>query len=398
MKNFEELENFIKENPKNWQDKLKKAPYNLRSVTQFPNNPDWYLLNYNLIESDLNNKIVKQCRGTCVEVKDNNVKVICAPYIKFFDINDGHADTINWNSSKLKCEEKVDGMIQKMFKYNGRGYWVTNGGVSNDTPLDYKTDEVKNYKELLAKCLNAPAVITDDDFELKADWVDNIPDGWTLMFEITSPQNKIICEYSEYKAWFHGARDAEGVEHSPEEVKEMFGIPYDIPKRYNLSNKEDILAALEKFNGKEQEGFVVVDEENWTRVKMKCPSYLALKYIRDHDTPEGIWRLCLAESHDDFPELKEKTDKQVEEIKIFKREFISTMDYAKDVWENDYKKNRKEFALWVTSQIPVSLRPIYFKAADGKDSNEYLNELWNSWKEKSKGYEMYCSVYKDLIK
>lgn len=106
MKNFEELENFIKENPKNWQDKLKKAPYNLKSVTQFPNNPNWYLLNYNLIESDLNNKIVKQCRGTCVEVKDNNVKVICAPYIKFFDINDGHADTINWNSSKLKCEEK----------------------------------------------------------------------------------------------------------------------------------------------------------------------------------------------------------------------------------------------------------------------------------------------------
>lgn len=398
MKNFEELENFIKENPKNWQDKLKKAPYNLKSVTQFPYNKNWYLLNYNLFESDLDNKIVKQCRGTCVEVIGDSVKVICAPYLKFFDINDPHADKINWNSSKLKCESKLDGQLEKFFKYNGRGYWVTNGGVSNDTPLDYKTDEVKNYKELLAKCFNAPAVFTDDDFELKADWVDNIPDGWTLMFEITSPQNKIICEYSEYKAWFHGARDAEGVEHSPEEVKEMFGIPYDIPKRYNLSNKEDILAALEKFSGKEQEGFVVVDEENWTRVKMKCPSYLALKYIRDHDTPEGIWRLCLTESHDDFPELKEKTDKQVEEIKIFKREFISTMDYAKDVWENDYKKNRKEFALWVTSQVPPSLRPIYFKAADGKDSNEYLNELWNSWKEKSKGYEVYCSVYKDLIK
>jgi len=219
-----------------------------------------------------------------------------------------------------------------------------------------------------------------------------------LMFELTSPQNKIICEYEETKLWFHGARDADGIEHSPEEVKKMFDLPYDIPKRYNLSNREDILAALEKFSGKSQEGFVVVDEANWTRVKMKCPSYLALKYIRDHDTPEGIWRLCITESHDDFPELKEKTDKQVAEIKTFKREFISTMDYAKDVWENDYKKNRKEFALWVTSQVPPSLRPIYFKAADGKDSNEYLNELWDSWKEKSKGYEMYCSVYKDLIK
>jgi hypothetical protein len=218
------------------------------------------------------------------------------------------------------------------------------------------------------------------------------------MFELTSPQNKIICEYEETKLWFHGARDAEGIEHSPEEVKKMFDLPYDIPKRYNLSNREDILAALEKFSGKSQEGFVVVDEENWTRVKMKCPSYLALKYIRDHDTPEGIWRLCVTESHDDFPELKEKTDKQVEEIKKFKQEFISTMLYAKDVWENDYKKNRKEFALWVTAQVPPSLRPIYFKAADGKVPMNYLKELWEDWKECSKGYEKYCAICKDLLK
>lgn len=400
MKNFEELENFIKANiNKNWQDKLKKKPYNLKSVTQFPYNKNWWLLNYSLVDSDLNDKIVRQCRGTCVEVlEDGTVNIICAPYLKFFDINDGHADTINWDSPKLKCEEKVDGMLQKMFKYNGRDYWVTNGGVSNETPLDYETSEVKNYKELLSKCFNAPSVITENDFQLKADWIDKVPDGWTLMFEITSPQNKIICEYSDYKAWFHGARDAEGIEHAPEEVKKMFGLPYDIPKRYNLSNREDILAALEKFSGKSQEGFVVVDEENWTRVKMKCPSYLALKYIRDHDTPEGIWRLCITESHDDFPELKEKTDKQVEEIKKFKQEFISTMVYAADVWEKDYKKNRKKYALWVTAQVPPSLRPIYFKAADGKPPMNYLKELWEDWKECSKGYEKYCAICKDLLK
>ena len=406
MKNFEELENFIKANiNKNWQDKLKKKPYCLRSVTQFPNNPNWWMLVYDLIESDLNDKIVKQCRGTVVEVLDDGtVNVICAPYIKFFDINDGHADTINWDSLLLKCEEKVDGQLIKMFKYKGQDFWVTNGGVGLYTPIDYETEDVHNYQELMTKALtkDAPgATVWDADknyFHCEMDWVSKVPDTWTLMFELTSPQNKIICEYEETKLWFHGARDADGVEHSPEEVKKMFDLPYDIPKRYNLSNREDILAALEKFSGKSQEGFVVVDEANWTRVKMKCPSYLALKYIRDHDTPEGIWRLCITESHDDFPELKEKTDKQVAELRIFNREFISTMDYAKDVWENDYKKNRKEFALWVTSQVPPTLRPIYFKAADGKDPQKYLDELWDAWKENSKGYEKYCDIYKDLIK
>jgi hypothetical protein len=44
------------------------------------------------------------------------------------------------------------------------------------------------------------------------------------------------------------------------------------------------------------------------------------------------------------------------------------------------------------------LRPIYFKAADGKDPQKYLDELWDAWKENSKGYEKYCDIYKDLIK
>lgn len=175
----------------------------------------------------------------------------------------------------------------------------------------------------------------------------------------------------------------------------MFGIPYDIPKRYNLSKKEDILAALAKFKGEEQEGFVVVDEENWTRVKMKSPSYLALKYVRDNDTPEGIWRLCVDENHDDFPELKEKTDAQVKEINKFNKEFLATMAYASDVWLNDFKKNRKEFALWVNEQVAPNLRPIYFKAID-HDPKEYLKIYWDFLKQKKDGYKEYVEVLKSL--
>lgn len=399
MKNFEELEQFIKKNlNKNWQDKLKKAPYNLQSVTQFPTNPNWYMLVYNLFESDLDNKIVKQCRGTVVEVLDDGtVNIICAPYVKFFDINDVHADKINWDSKHLKTELKVDGQLIKMFKYKGRDYWVTNGGTGLHTPIDYETDVVHNYKDLMKFALGGRCSYDESDFSCDLPWVHRVPDGWTLMFELTSPQNKIICKYNDTKLWFHGARGADGIEHSPEEVKEKFLIPYEIPTRFDLNKKEDILAALEKFNGEEQEGFVVVDEENWTRVKMKSPSYLALKYVRDHDTPEGIWRLCMTENHDDFPELKDKTDLQVKEINNFNREFISTMNYAKDVYENDKRCNRKNFALWVNEQVAPSLRPIYFAAID-KEPQEYLKGLWDKWKDTKSGYEKYLQILKDLVK
>ena len=66
MKNFEELENFINSNKDYWKELLKREPYNLELITQFPNNPNWYILMYNLYESDTSNKIVQQCRGTVV--------------------------------------------------------------------------------------------------------------------------------------------------------------------------------------------------------------------------------------------------------------------------------------------------------------------------------------------
>jgi len=399
MKNFEELENFIANN-KDWKEKLKQKPYNLKSITQFPINPNWYLLNYNLFESDLDNKIVRQCRGTCVEVDGDYVRVICAPYLKFFDINDPHADSINWNSDKLKCEEKLDGQLLKMFKYDGVDYWVTNGGVSIDTPIDYCTEDVHNYKELLSKALltsgsekGQGCVYDDISFSCRMNWVYRIPNGWTLMFELTSPQNKIICNYDECKLWFHGVRDSEGNELSPEYVKTMLGVPYDIPKRYNLSKKEDILAALEKFNGKEHEGFVVVDEATWTRVKMKSPNYLALKYIQDNDTPEGIWTLVVSEQYDDFPELKDKAEEQLNEIKLFNIKLAGYITLAKE----EYKKfqSRKDYAIWVNKEVEPLLRPFYFRAIEA-DAETIINNEWDRLKKLSKGYAVYSELFKIL--
>lgn len=405
MKNFEELENFITKNlNNNWQGKLKKSPYNLKSVTEFPSHPGWFMLVYNLFDSDLSNKIVKQCRGTVVEVSDKGAKVICAPYLKFFDINDNHADKINWDSKKLKTELKIDGQMIKMFKYSGRDYWVTNGGVGLNTPLNYETEEVHNYKELMSKALltsgsvkGQGCVYDENDFSCRMDWVKNVPDGWTLMFELTSPQNKIIVNYQKTKLWFHGARDPEGNEHSPEEIAEKFSIPYEIPKRFNLSNKDEILAALKEFNGKENEGFVVVDEENWTRVKMKSPSYLAFKFVRDNDTPEAIWKLTITEQFDDIlptaPELKPKIDAQIKELEKFWKDFGKTILYAKDVWDNDFKGNdRKGFALWVQKNVTNPLSRIYFEVANGKGVGELSKEYLDKMVDTSKGYELYKSL------
>ena len=155
MKNFEELVEFIKKNlNNNWQDKLKKAPYNLKSVKQFENNPNWWMLVYNLFESDFKSPIVRQTRGTVVEVLDDGtVNVVCGPYTKFFNWDDPNSalKDIDWNSARVW--EKVDGQLIKMFKYKGRDYWCTNGGTGLNTPLDYRDDEITDYGDLMRSAI-----------------------------------------------------------------------------------------------------------------------------------------------------------------------------------------------------------------------------------------------------
>lgn len=417
MKNFEELVEFIKKNlNNNWQDKLKKAPYNLKSVKQFENNPNWWMLVYNLFESDFKLPIVRQTRGTVVEVLDDGtVNVVCGPYTKFFNWDDPNSalKDIDWNSARVW--EKVDGQLIKMFKYKGRDYWCTNGGTGLNTPLDYRDDEITDYGDLMRAAIESadPSAVVKvsrkvvngvfwdvADFSVKADWMDKIPDGWTLMFELTSPYNRIIVKYKEIKLWFHGARDPEGNEHFPEEVIEMFGLPFDTPKAFKGVAGIDAAfdSYLKNMNGYDMEGLVICDK-NFNRIKVKCDSYLNLKFVRDNDTPEGIWRLVITEGYDDIlpsaPELKDKIEAQVKEVVKTFKEIELVLNYAKEVWENNYKGNdRKGFALWVQKNVTQAYQPLYFRIASGVPASKIISDLKEKMINSSKGYELYKNFMK----
>ena len=115
-------------------------------------------------------------------------------------------------------------------------------------------------------------------------WVEKIPLGSTLMFELVSPRNKIICEYKETKLYLHGYRDPDLIEHDPREI--YSDLKFDFPELYNASNFNDLLKILSNFNGMEKEGCVVVDytTPNTPRAKIKCESYLKLKFMHDGST------------------------------------------------------------------------------------------------------------------
>lgn len=397
-----DLIDFIKSN-KDWKERLLKKPYALKNIVQVPYIPNAWMFNYNLFESDLSSPIVKACRGTILEISPDRsvVKAVCLPYYKFFNYADVNGDTINWDTAKVR--NKADGQLIKMFKYEGQNYWCTNGSPNVETPLDYTDEKIHNYKELLfeaiRKDLKQPTVAawSDDNgnFYCKdIDWVNKVPDGWTLMFELTSPYNRIIVEYKEIKLWFHGARDENGIEHDPEEIAERFGIPYEIPKQFDFKNFDQAFEAIKNWKGLENEGLVVCDAD-FHRVKVKCDDYLKVKFIRDVSTPKGIFWIVISEEYDDLashPEIQELAEKQKDELLEVMNKFRKLHKEITDA--RSRFEDQKSYALWVNKEHQ-SLSRFYFSAAK-KSEQDFIDGLMNSLKSEASGYDKYLEL-KGLI-
>jgi T4 RnlA family RNA ligase len=291
---------------------------------------------YNLFDSDFTNPIVKECRGIVLEiVNDKVVGVVNYAMDKFFNYGDSNCDKIDWSTAKV--QEKLDGQLIRVSRYKGELIWCTNGAFGLNTPLDYTDDKIKNYKELV-------------ESSLINDWVNNIPEGWTVFLELTSPYNRIICSYDKIKMWLLGARDNNLKEVKRETVKELFNCPLDTPQVYDLHDIDSTLKMLETFNGKEQEGVVVCDD-NFNRIKIKSDDYLRIKYFLGENciTNDKIFESVIKDETDDLLEfdsnLEDKINSVKEELVLFKK--LINEYHTKAINLLNSCENRKEYALKV---------------------------------------------------
>ena len=371
------LINFIKEND-DWETKLKKPPYNLKTVKQCSWNGCWYIFVYNLFSSELTNPVVRGCRGTVLKIVGKDVEVVSAPYTKFFGYGDPSGkdieDSINWNNAKI--QEKVDGIIIKTAcvmdfdPYDGepekRLYFFTNGSFELNAPFEDsmvfdepETRGAETYGDLLEYAIKKedPFVRIHYNkefgyFYITGGFADFIPYGSTLMLELTSPRNRIICDYKETKLWWHGYRDPDGIEHDPRELKE-FSVPFESPRLYDAHNYDELKELLKTFNGKEQEGVVVVDytTKDTPRAKIKCEDYLKLKFARDTScNTQFLFKAVVESEYDDLianvpatqPKIQEIINNivkienwfEAEKLRIKFKEFNTVKDYVFWVKEN----------------------------------------------------------------
>lgn len=297
------LLDYILNNPDTWEYDLSEKPYCLKIKRDM----GYIMFSYNMIESDFSERIVRESRG--IILREEDFMPVCVPFFKFFNVQESYADEIDWKSARV--QEKLDGSIIKVWFDDTRDVWM----VSTNGTIDARKAEIQ-----ASVILDGVEISSYFDLFLASDIgvtpdLSNWDEGYTYMFELTSPFNRIVVPYTETKIWHIGTRNNATLE----EVNVDLG--FDKPAEYPLSTLDECLDAVSKLPYNE-EGYVVVDKY-WRRVKIKSPAYVTAHHSINNGviTDERKLDMIISHTHEDFlsmfPEYTESFDVVLEAYKVF---------------------------------------------------------------------------------
>jgi hypothetical protein len=352
---WEYLTNFIKKNRDTFEEELTKAPYFVKA-TKHPDRPNLVMFKYQQFESDFSNPVVRCCRGSVYDIREDSVKPYLMPFFKFANYGEKGEDPIDWNHT-LYVRDKLDGSLLKLLKESdGNDLWTTNGSFKLDVEIP------EQYTAQTEEQIPPPYTFASlRDYALRGheEEVKNLPAGWTFMFELTSPYNRIIVPYGETKLTLLGCRDEHGLEHTPEWARETFKLGFETPAIYPLKTIDEVIAYCESIDSNNREG-VVVQDGNFNRVKIKSAHYRDLAFLKGegHFSDAGIFLALKHETIDDalaaWPEIRPRTEEIKAEWTSFKRELAELCEKARAYYEtcpqdhvSDAKQAKKQYALFV---------------------------------------------------
>lgn len=336
-----------------WQVKLAAAPYCLDIRSDEIDGIMYYLLKYNMILSDMSLHEVQEARGSIFRQRDDGRWIcVCYPFDKFFNYGEQYSavNRIDWSIASV--QQKVDGSLIKIWWDYGRWIISTNGSINafkvgcGDT----------TYGNLVEQVINRIP-----------NFFDNLDKNYTYMFELTSPQNRIVVRYEGIKLWYLGRRNILNYKEDNEKL-DLKGLCY--PKTYPHHSLSECIAAAHEM-GDDEEGYVVCDD-NFNRIKIKGDEYLALHKMRGNG-PLTILRIVEMWQNDildDFVAYYPEFNDFITEITNHIRNLITQCDFAWKATHSIVENNgsRADFARQANSYKPV-VRAYLFTRLDNKVQN-----------------------------
>lgn len=326
---------------KDWQDRLNAAPYYI----EIKNDGPYYILKYNMIQSDFSCPEVIEARGSIFTCVHNEWKCVCRSLDKFGNWGESYAVTnkIDW-SKPVSVQEKVDGSIIRVWCWEGLWHVSTNGtidafkaecGDSTYGNVFYSIIEKYTTVRSFFKTLNPM---------------------FTYWFEMVHPQyNQIVVHYNEPAIYYLGRRNMVTMEESI--YFNVFSNTEWIktPKIYKYNNLDEVLEACHNM-GENEEGYVVcaynqMENNSFLRIKCKGDEYLKRHKLRGNGPITtakiiSLWQTnCLDDFLAYFPENATLVDNVIKQL----RDLWEKADIAYDVIMGFGK--RKDFALRAQSYI-----------------------------------------------
>ena len=296
----------------------------------------------------------EMARGLITDLEGN---IVARSFKKFFNLNEREETRMeNLPLDEPKIVEKYDGSLGIQY-YDGDKVCISTRGSFNSEQAIWATEWMKHFAK------------------------ENFKEGYTYLYEIIYPENRIVIDYGNRKELVLLA--VKNIETGEEidfvsEAKRL-GLRY--PKIIDCSN-ENIIMKRSKLSGNE-EGFVLNFKN--LKVKMKGDEYVRLHRLITGFSTKSIWE-CLKNNQDlenilkDIPDefynwVKEKEKELKNEFNSIKKSALESYEEIKDL------PTRKEQALKVLRDYKKISAEI-FALLDGKDYEQVI------WKKIKPEYEL----------
>jgi T4 RnlA family RNA ligase len=277
-------------------------------------------------------EVTLSCRGL---VTDDRAVVYARPFKKFFNIEEGkHTPT-----SEFEVFEKMDGSLGIMFKYNGEVICATRGSFASDQAV-WMSKFAKEYN-----------------------YQDIIVDGFTYLFEIIYPENRIVVNYGDQERLvLLGIIKTESGEELPYDDISFDG--WDIVKKYDgIRDYSELKSKIDN----NAEGFVV-RFSNGDRMKIKGEEYLRLHKVMTNLSTTAVWGVISnGGSMDDL--LKDVPDEFYSKIKDYEKSLIVRFNQLEEEYQNHFDSIRGLGIRKFFAQTALMFQhpSILFAMLDGKD-------------------------------
>ncbi len=247
--------------------------------------------------------LAKQCRGKVIDWKERSI--VSYPFNKFYNLNEVEETKIDIVKHMLSNAKDV----MLMDKKDGSAIIVTNhkGNIVINTNGVFENIQVTLTKELFAKkYLN---------------FYQNMPEGYTFVFELVHPENRIVLDYGDTeKLYLLAVRDLKTLKLLRyNEIKEMANKwCLDITEFYDFNTLDELVNKAETECKDIKEGWVIriiTDNEDFM-FKLKYAEYFKLSRIKAIPSLKKLYTLLQQEKLDDMLSAAEDDLRAELEIKI----------------------------------------------------------------------------------